>query len=70
LRICILAGAVFALLTPNVRALVTETIPTGPTVGETMPAFALKDQHGNQVSYSPEDGKGRALILFHRSASW
>jgi peroxiredoxin len=53
-----------------VRALVTETIPTGPTVGETMPAFALKDQHGNQVSYSPEDGKGRALILFHRSASW
>ena len=48
----------------------TEDFPTGPAVGEPVPDFALPDQNGNSVRFSEVRGEGRALILFHRSASW
>ncbi len=47
-----------------------EDFPTGPAVGEPVPDFALPDQFGNQVRFSDFRGRNRALILFHRSASW
>lgn len=46
-----------------------EEFPKGPKVGEQVPQFALPDQFGNTVPYQP-DGRRKALILFHRSASW
>lgn len=58
------------MLSGPASAVVSDAIPTGPAIGETMPAFALKDQNGEIVDYSPDDGKGQALILFYRSASW
>lgn len=46
-----------------------ESFPTGPGIGELVPAFTLPDQDGKPVSYPPQGG-GKAYILFHRSASW
>lgn len=54
---------------PNAGDPTTEDFPSGPSVGERAPEFGLPDQHGNEIAYRP-DGKHRALILFHRSASW
>lgn len=47
----------------------SEDFPQGPEIGERVPEFTLPDQWGHSVSYKP-DGKRKALILFHRSASW
>ena len=49
---------------------ISEDFPTGPAVGERVPDFALPDQSGNVVRFSQVRGKDRALVLFHRSASW
>jgi len=46
-----------------------EDFSKGPEIGEKVPEFTLPDQCGNAVRYRP-DGKRKALILFHRSASW
>ncbi len=35
-----------------------------------VPDFTLPDQSGDPVRFSEVRGKDRALILFHRSASW
>jgi len=42
---------------------------TGPAIGEPVPDFELSDQFGNVVRLSEAKGAGKALILFHRSAS-
>ena len=47
-----------------------EDFPTGPAIGEVIPDFTLPDQFGNQVRFSEARGNNRALVLFHRSASW
>ena len=47
----------------------SEEFPKGPEIGELVPEFALPDQFGNSFRYQP-DGTNKALILFHRSASW
>ena len=44
--------------------------PTGPAVGEPLPDFALPDQFGNLVRFSEARDTDRALVVFHRSASW
>ncbi len=54
---------------PNAGDPTSEDFPKGPEVGERVPEFTLPDQHGNPFHYRP-DGKRKALILFHRSASW
>ncbi len=46
----------------------TDDFSTGPAVGEALPAFSLPDQNGTMLSYPPN--KGKALVLFYRSASW
>jgi hypothetical protein len=47
----------------------SEDFPKGPEVGERIPEFTLPDQNGISFHFKP-DGKHKALILFHRSASW
>jgi cytochrome oxidase Cu insertion factor (SCO1/SenC/PrrC family) len=69
-RTASLLTAILLSLTGAASGAVTDGLPTGPKIGERMPAFTLPDQNGNPVTFSPGDGKGRALILFHRSASW
>ena len=44
--------------------------PTGPDVGETIPAIALPDQSGNIVDVHANLGTAGAVIVFHRSAYW
>ena len=47
-----------------------EDFLTGPAIGEPVPDFVLPDQSGRLVHFSEDRGENRALILFHRSASW
>lgn len=49
---------------------VDDDFPTGPSIGEPVPDFALPDPSGNMVRFSEARGEDRALILFYRSASW
>ena len=42
----------------------------GPAVGERFPDVTLPDQHDNMVSLHQIRGERRALVVFHRSASW
>ena len=39
--------------------------PTGPKIGDRLPAVTLPDQDGRPVTLS-----GRAAVVFHRSAVW
>lgn len=47
----------------------SEDFPSGPAIGEPVPAFTLPDQHGRAARYPPADS-GKTYILFYRSASW
>ena len=42
---------------------------SGPKIGDPVPSFTLPDQEGRRITYEP-NGENKALILFHRSASW
>lgn len=43
---------------------------SGPEVGERIPDFEARDQHGNLVSLSDVMGPGGAMVVFIRSADW
>lgn len=43
---------------------------TGPTVGEKIPSFSARDQHGKQRSFDDIKGANGAVLVFHRSADW
>jgi len=45
-----------------------ETI--GPALGARFPDLRLPDQTGAIVDLHGRRGRGRALIVFHRSANW
>ncbi|MBI2324145.1 MAG: hypothetical protein HYU87_04185 [Chloroflexi bacterium] len=42
----------------------------GPRVGERFPDVVLPDQHGKPVDLHAARAGRRALVVFHRSASW
>ena len=42
----------------------------GPQVGETVPPFALTDQHGRQQTLTSVMGPKGAMVVFFRSADW
>ena len=42
----------------------------GPQVGETVPDFALPDQHGRVRTLDSVMGERGAMLVFHRSADW
>ena len=43
-------------------------VASGPEIGEKLPDFTLNDQWGEALHFA-DIGK-KALVLFHRSASW
>ena len=43
---------------------------SGPEVGEQIPDFEARDQHGNLVSLSDVMGPSGAMVVFIRSADW
>ena len=47
-----------------------KNVPTGPAVGDVVPDFELPNQFGSLVRFSEARAGSRALVLFHRSASW
>jgi hypothetical protein len=42
----------------------------GPAVGTSFPEIVLPDQHGHPVHLHQTRAGRRALVVFHRSASW
>jgi hypothetical protein len=42
----------------------------GPTVGETVPDFELRDQHGASRTLSSLAGPKGTMLVFYRSADW
>lgn len=55
---------------PTQRNPETDDFPSGPAVGEQLPAFSLPDQHGRLVEFDRERNGKRALLAFVRSARW
>jgi len=45
-------------------------VPTGPTVGESVPEFRLQDQKGTFQTLRSSLGPKGALLVFYRSADW
>lgn len=48
----------------------SDNFPTGPDIGERLPAIELPDQSGSMVNLEQARGNRRALVLFHRSVRW
>ena len=44
--------------------------PTGPAVGERVPAVLLPDQSGALIDVQASLGSSGAVLVFHRSAYW
>ncbi len=42
----------------------------GPAVGDVFPDVSLPDQHGRMIDLHHTRAGRRAIVLFHRSASW
>ncbi|MBI3979129.1 MAG: hypothetical protein HY331_13170 [Chloroflexi bacterium] len=42
----------------------------GPAVGSRFPDVVLPDQHGRPIDLHAVRGGRRAVVVFHRSASW
>ena len=42
----------------------------GPVIGEHFPDVSLPDQHGKTLDLHQARAGRRAVVLFHRSASW
>ncbi len=57
-------------LTRAVRRQPSEGFPTGPDVGDAVPAIALPDQSGATVDVQANLGSSGAVVVFHRSAYW
>jgi peroxiredoxin len=45
-------------------------VASGPAIGEKLPDFTLNDQWGNELHFAAARAGKKALVLFHRSASW
>ncbi len=57
-------------LTRAVRRQPAEGFPTGPDVGDPIPAIVLPDQSGAMVDVQANLGSAGAVVVFHRSAYW
>ena len=47
-----------------------DEFPSGPDVGQRLPEFTLPNQHGEPVDFHADRGKGKAVVVFYRSADW
>ena len=52
------------------RSTSATAFPTGPAVGERIPAFAAVDHRGRQQTFDLLTGARGLLLLFFRSADW
>ncbi len=64
----ILTGAAIALAPILMSA--QSDIPTGPAVGQKIPAFEAVDQSGHPQTFDTLKGDKGLLLLFFRSADW
>ena len=55
---------------PGRRYPASHEFPTGPEVGERLPAFSLTNQHGRVVDYHADRGDSKSVVVFYRSAVW
>ena len=62
---CALAAAVVACAAQSIDP---QTV--GPRVGEAVPDFLLKDQHGSPRALESIFGPKGAVLVFFRSADW
>lgn len=49
---------------------VSDFAKIGPAVGDLFPDVSLPDQHGRVIDLHQTRAGRRAVVLFHRSASW
>jgi hypothetical protein len=62
------AGLLIALALQAAAAVDFDAI--GPKVGETVPDFELRDQHGQPRTLAALAGPGGTMLVFYRSADW
>ena len=55
---------------PARRYPASHEFPTGPTIGERLPEFALPNQNGRIVDYHADRGDSKSIVVFYRSAVW
>ena len=69
LALCLFLTACFAAWGQEGSTPAT-SFPTGPAVGERIPAFAAVDHRGRQQTFDRLKGPRGLLLLFNRSADW
>ncbi len=55
---------------PGRRYPASDEFPTGPEIGERLPAFSLPNQQGRVVEYHADLDGSKSIIVFYRSAVW
>jgi|TARA_B110000914_G_scaffold144736_1_gene126678 hypothetical protein len=58
-----------ALAAAQGRAVI-EVATLGPQIGDPVPSFSLRDQHGQNQTLESIAGMNGTMLLFHRSADW
>ncbi len=56
--------------TDGQRRMPEEGFSCGPEVGEPLPGFQLRDQHGRLVDLHEDRDGAKAAVVFFRSAVW
>lgn len=55
---------------PGRRFPASDDFATGPAVGERLPDFTLKNQHGESIDFHPSREGKKAAVVFYRSVVW
>ena len=55
---------------PTRRYPASHEFPTGPEIGERLPAFSLPNQEGRIVDYHADRRDSKSIVVFYRSAVW
>jgi len=55
---------------PGRRYPASHEFPTGPEIGERLPAFSLPNQQGRLVDYHADRDDSKSIVVFYRSAVW
>ena len=65
-------GVISAQDRPRIRPVpdLGRNMQTGPRVGERIPRFTLKDQHGREQTFDSLRGPNGLVLAFVRSADW
>ena len=55
---------------PGRRYPASHEFPSGPEIGDRLPAFSLPNQQGRLVDYHADRGDSKSVVVFYRSAVW